>query len=236
MILHYLDGLSCEEIAARLRITNASVRRLLHYSRRKVRTEVETMQQTENAKPGPRRLMAFINGDMGGAKGATVFDYLQWRLAQSICLAVNKQAKSLSQIAEQVGAELAYVEDMVQGLTEMETLRSPKPKRYLANFIAFEAEDWKRLTALTRQPAGAVAERLAAAEARVRAAFEKTPLARSGWSWEEVKWPMYALVLCNVAFQRNMVPAHRPPWPLRPGGGGTGWAGTRSRTRGRSCG
>ena len=30
MILHYLEGLSCEEIADRLKITNASVRRLLH--------------------------------------------------------------------------------------------------------------------------------------------------------------------------------------------------------------
>ncbi len=164
MILHYLEGLSCEEIAVRLRITNASVRGLLHYSRRKVRTEVETMEHAENTKSGPRRLIHWIQGDIRGAKSPTVNFYLNWRLAQSICLCVNKQAKPAKQIAEQVGAEMMYVEEMAKHLLDLEVLQAPKAHHYLANFIAFDAADWRRLTVLTRQPAAAVAERLTAAE------------------------------------------------------------------------
>ncbi len=54
MILHYLEGLSCEEIARALGIRNASVRRILHYSRRKVRKEAEMAKQAETAKRGLR--------------------------------------------------------------------------------------------------------------------------------------------------------------------------------------
>ena len=230
MILHYLEGRDCEEIAGRVKITNASVRRILHYSRHKVRTEVQTMQHAETMKHGPRRLTTWINGSMGGVRGRpTVFDYLQWSLAQSICLSANKQTKSVPQIAEQVGAEAAYVEEMATRLGELEVLVSPKPGQYRANFIAFDVEDWKRLTALARQPAAAAAQRLAAAEPRLRAAFEKTSLAASGWSWEDVKWPMYALLLCNRGFQRALPPEHRPPWPERPDGGRY-WLGGHEET------
>ena len=166
-----------------------------------------------------------------------MFDYLQWRLAQSICLAVNKQAKSLTQMAEQVGAELAYVEDMAQRLTDMEVLRSPKPKQYLANFIAFEAEDWKRLTALTRQPTGDRGRATGGRERRGCGRPLRRLRSRSGWSREDVKWPMYTPWCCaTLPFNGTWCRRTGPPGRCGRAGGGTGWAGTRSRTRGRSCG
>ena len=219
LILHYIQGLSCEEIARSLGIVNASVRRILHYSRRKVRKEVEMAQQAETPKRGPRQLTVWINGDMSGTQGKrNLFDYVEWTLAQSICLTVNKVAKTIPQIAEQVEAHEWYVEQTVGRLVEMGLLDSPKPNHHLATFIAFDAEDWRRLDALTNEPAGAATQRLAAAEPALRNAFEKTPLAGSGWQWEEMKWPVYALLICNRGL-RHLPPAHRPAWPERPDGG-----------------
>jgi hypothetical protein len=89
----------------------------------------------------------------------------------------------------------------------------------LANFIAFDAEDWRRLMKLVPEPAGEAAKRLAASEPRLRKAFERTPLAKLGWAWEELIWPMYASIVCNMGASRAQPEAYRPPKPERPGGG-----------------
>jgi RNA polymerase sigma-70 factor (ECF subfamily) len=219
MILHYLEGLSCEEIARWLGIRNASVRRILHYSRRKVRKEAEMAQQAETAKRGPRELTVWIDGDMRGAKSPTMFDYILWTLAQSICLAVNKGAKTVPQIAGQVEAHEWYVQQMVGRLVEMSLLHSPKPDHYATTFIAFDADDWRQLDALVNEPAGAATQRLAAALPALRETFEKTPLAASGWRWESVIWPIYALLTCNRGFWRHLPTEYRPALPERPDGG-----------------
>ncbi len=219
MVLHYLHGLTCEEIARSLGIISSSVRRILHYSRRKVRKEVEMAQQAESPKRGPRQLTVWINGDMSGTWGKRgLFDYVEWTLAQSICLTVNKVAKTIPQIAEQVEAHEWYVEQTLGRLVEVGLLESPKPNHHLATFIAFDAEDWRRLDALTGQPAGAAAQRLAAAETTLRNAFEKTPLAGSGWRWDEMKWPVYGLLVCNKGL-RHLPQSYLPAWPERPDGG-----------------
>jgi len=156
---------------------------------------------------------------MSGTRGKrNLFDYVEWTLAQSICLTVNKVAKTIPQIAEQVEAHEWYVEQTVGRLVEMGLLDSPTPDRYLTTFIAFDAEDWRRLDALTNEPAGAATQRLAAAETALRKAFERTPLAESGWRWEEMKWPVYALLICNRGL-RHLPPAYQPAWPERPDGG-----------------
>lgn len=220
MILHYLEGRSCEEIARSLGISNAGVRRILHYSRRKARQEAEVAKQAEVVKRGPRKLVVWMTGDMSGTEGRrTLYDHTGLALAQTICLAVNKTAKTIPQIAEQVEAHESYVQQTVDGMVGMALLATPKPNHYLTTFIALDAEDGRRLISLAREPAAAAAQRLAAAEPRLREAYEKTPLATSGWGWQDVIWPTYALIIGNVGVTRNLPPAYRPVWPQRPDGG-----------------
>jgi len=218
MILHYLEGRSCEEIAADLGVSNAGVRLILHYSRRKVRKEAEAMAETEQARKGPRELSTWVDGYPGPGHG-NVFYHLNASLPHTICLAVNKQPKTVAQLAEQAEAHPRYVQEVVDDLLEMEVLTSPAKGRYAANFIAVEAEDWRRLMALVPEPAGEAAKRLAAAGPRLRKAFARTPLAKLGWTWEELLWPMYATIVCNMGASRVEPEAYRPPKPERPGGG-----------------
>jgi RNA polymerase sigma-70 factor (ECF subfamily) len=218
MILHYLEGRSCEEIAARLGVSNGSVRLILHHSRRKARKEADAMAEAARERKGPRELGVWVDGYPGPARG-NVFYHLNSSLPQTICLAVNKRPKTVPQLADEAEAHPRYVQEVVNDLLEMEVLTSPAKDQYLTNFIAFEAEDWRRLMKLVPEPAGASAKRLAAAEPRLRKAFECTPLAKLGWTWEDLIWPMYASVVCNMGGSRVMPEAYRPPKPERPGGG-----------------
>jgi RNA polymerase sigma-70 factor (ECF subfamily) len=218
MILHYLEGRSCEEIAAELGVSNGSVRLILHHSRRKARKEADEMAKTERAKKGPQELSTWVDGYSGPGRG-NVFYHLNTSLPQTICLAVNKRPKTVAQLAEETEAHPGYVQETVDDLLEMEVLTSPAKGQYLANFIAFDAEDWRRLMKLVPEPAGEGAKRLAAAEPRLRKAFGRTPLAKLGWTWDEMKWIMYAVLATNMGASRVEPESWRLPKPERPGGG-----------------
>jgi RNA polymerase sigma-70 factor (ECF subfamily) len=218
MVLHYLEGRSCEEIAGELGVATSSVRRILHNSRRKARKEAEAMGDTEQAKRGPRALKVWISGDTGSEPN-TVFDYLSPPLAQSVCLAVNKQARTVAEIAEQVEANEGYVQPVVDKLLWDEVLELPQRGRYRTNFIAFDADDWRRTRKLLREPAAEAAKQLAASESRLRTAYERAPLA-ADWDWERMKWPVYAVLVANMGRERNLPEGCRAPaWPHRPDGG-----------------
>ena len=218
MVLHYLEGFTCEEIAAKLGVSAGGVKRILHDSRRKVRKECEAMAEAEKERRGPRRLKVWIDGSVPPGRW-DVFDHLRPGLAQAVCLAVNKEARTAEEIAARVEAHVDYVREVVSDLVEMTALASPKRGKYLASFIAFDAEDWRRLMRLVPEPAAQVAERFAAAEGRLRAAFEKTPLAASGWEWSDVIWVMYAVIVANAGVSRCEGVGHLHPTPDRPGGG-----------------
>ena len=217
MILHYLEGRSCEEIAQRLRISAGSVKRILHYSRRKARKEAEAMAASQEGPGGPRRLIHWIDGCAGQSR-LNVFALLRPRLAQRVCLAVNKTAKTAQQISQEAQAHLRYVEETTSDLLEIEVLVSPKKGTYLANFIAFDGADWRRLMGLVRQPAAKVATELAESQDKLRAAFERTPLAASGWAWGDILWSFYGVLVALTGTLRNQPTSYRLPPPERPDG------------------
>ena len=217
MILRYLEGRSYQEIASHLHIPIGSVRRILHNSRRKVREECETMATAER-KPGPRKLVIWSQGSYEYRGDYNLWERFEESLVQTICLAANKRPKSIKEIAEEAAAHPDYVSQTVDSLTELEVLVSPQKGKYLANFLALDAQDWRRLVGPVKEPAGAAAKSLAAGEKRLRAAFEKTPLAASGWKWADVIWVVYGVLVTNFGACRALSPQHRPSWPTRPHG------------------
>ncbi len=200
MILHYLEGFTCEEIAARLGVSAGRVKRILYDSRRKARTEHRAMTDAERAK-GPRILKHWLSGGVPRGKW-DVSARLGSTLAQSVCLSVNKRPKSVKEIAAEVEAHERYVEDMVAELAELEVLVSPRKDRYLLSFIAFDAEDWRKLVTRVGEPGAEIAHRLAASQDALRAAYEKTRLSLA-WSWDDVVW----VVNCFLVAQRGIARA-----------------------------
>jgi RNA polymerase sigma-70 factor (ECF subfamily) len=217
MVLHYLEGYTCEEIARQVRLSAGGVKRILHDSRRKVRREVVEMAEAEKERRGPRGLIFWTSGDVPEGKW-DVYAHLGPALAQAVCLSVNKLAKTAEHIAREVDAHTGYVSDTLRSLAELEVTVSPRKDQHLLNFIALGAEDWRRLVARVRQPAAEVAHRLAAAEGRLRAAFEQAPAAAAGWTWEDLIWVVYCLFTADRGVSRAMPTPESWPPPLRPGG------------------
>ncbi len=215
MISHYLEGFTCEEIAGKLGVSVGRVKRILYDSRRKARTEHRAMTDAER-KTGPRTLAKWMSGHVPHGKWDAP-GRLNSALAHSICLSVNKRAKSVQQIAAEAEAHEAYVEDMVADLAELEVLVSPRKGRYLLSFIAFDAEDWRKLVARMREPAGEIAMRLADSQDTLRAAYEQTPLS-SGWSWDDVMWVVNCHIIANRGIARLLPASKTLSPPERPGG------------------
>jgi len=218
MILHYLEGFTCQEIAGKLGVSAGRVKRILYDSRRKARTECRAMTDAERRR-GPRALKHWLSG--GVPRGEwNVLARLGWALAQSVCLSVNKRPKSLKEIAAEVEAHERYVEDMVADLSQFEVLVSPRKGTYLLNFIAFDAEHWRKLAARMGQPAGELAHRLAQSQRTLRKAYDQTPLAAE-WSWEDVVWVVNCFLVAQRGIARflggGVLGAALAP-PARPGG------------------
>jgi hypothetical protein len=214
MILHYLEGRSCEEVATHLRTSVGNVRQILFNSRRKAREEIREMTLQETQKKGPRRLVKWIDG-LSGAGNANIL--LTPLLAQTICLDANKTAKTAAQIASEVDSNVEYVEETAEGLLQYEILESPKKGRYLTNFIAIDAADWRRLVGKIHEPAARVAKQLTQAGPTLRTAYERTPLAASGWSWDDITWTMFGFPV-TFGVSRNISESLSAPPPVRPGG------------------
>jgi RNA polymerase sigma-70 factor (ECF subfamily) len=215
MILHYLEGFTCEEIAGRLGVSAGRVKRILYDSRRKARTEHRAMRDAQRKK-GPRTLAKWMSGEVPHGEWDAP-GRIDSALGHSVCLSVNKRAKTVREIAAEVDAHEAYVGDKVAELAELEVLVSPRKGTYLLNFIAFDAEDWRKLAARMCEPAGEMAKRLAEAQGKLRQAYEQTPLA-ADWSWEEVVWVVNCQIIANRGIWRVSAPSKTLAPPERPGG------------------
>jgi len=220
--LHYLQGLSCAEVAQRLRTPEGTVKRVLHESRTRLRKEVGVMADRAVRSQGPRRMDYWVHGEGAG------YAPLRPLLAQAICLCVNKRPKTARQIAGEVDANIQYVHETADVLTECEILRVDAARRYQANFIALEAADWGRLADVIRSHASALADALRPHLRELRAAWLGAPVAKEGFGWPQGKWPLLALLVLNTGLERNAAVAPGAP-PLR-ASGYRFWLGGRERT------
>lgn len=216
LILHYLEGYECHEISERMGIPVGSVKRILFDSRTQIRKELGIMTITK-APGGPRRLIHWVYGSPGrdSRNALTKPDTL---LAETVCLCVNKEAKTAKQIASEIGAHQDYVADMAEDLLGEEILSSPRRGKYRTNFIAFDAADWKTLSASVPKAGPAVFERFERSVGLLRQAYTRTPLAAS-CPWEQAVWPVAAVLTLNIGLSRNGPKELRASQPPRPGGG-----------------
>lgn len=87
---------------------------------------------------------------------------------------------------------------------------------YRLDFIAFSAEDWRRIANELRRHADAAADLQQAAMPELEAAWNRTDFPAQGFPWEEQRWMVLAVLVGNTGLTRNSYP--EPPPPVHPGG------------------
>ena len=135
MILHYLDGLSIRETAAKLNIAESAVLWHLFDARGKIRKELETMTNENSRVYRPGRLFLSASGDVPqDPDTGKVNDSL---LRQNICLLCSKEGKTPDELAELTGIPKPYIEHDLEWLTERGFL-DPEGRRFQTSFIIMD--------------------------------------------------------------------------------------------------
>lgn len=135
IIAYYFENRKQADIAAELKIPLGTVKWHLFEAKKELKRGMDTMRKTSELKFNPIKFHSFgINGSVGTKSPQDLFCGL---LSQNICYCILRQAKTISEIADDLGVSPVYVESEAELLEEYGLLKKQKDK-YIINFIITE--------------------------------------------------------------------------------------------------
>lgn len=135
IIAYYYENRKQTDIADELGIPPGTVKWHLFEAKKELKRGMEKMRESNELKFNPVKFkMVGINGNAGNQP---MFDYLRSALSQNICYDVRNEAKSVEEIADDLGVSPVYIEGEAEHLEEFGLLRKVKDK-YIVNFLIEE--------------------------------------------------------------------------------------------------
>lgn len=135
VIAYYFENRKQEEIAAQLEIPLGTVKWHLFEAKKELKRGMDTMRKASELKFNP---ITFHSYGLNGASGTKSLDeFFRSTLSQNICYCVRNTAKTVHEIADDLGVSPVYVEPEAAFLEEYGFLQMQK-NRYIVNFIISE--------------------------------------------------------------------------------------------------
>lgn len=135
VIAYYYENRKQTDIADELGIPPGTVKWHLFEAKKELKRGMEKMRESNELKFNPVKFkMVGINGSTGNQP---MFDYLRSALSQNICYDVRNEAKSVAEIADDLGVSPVYIEGEAEHLEEFGLLKKIKDK-YIVNFLIEE--------------------------------------------------------------------------------------------------
>jgi len=136
VVMHYYDGLKQSDIAIVLGIPVNTVKWHLHDAKKELKMGMNSMRKTGVLSVNPIR---FTNSGHSGTPGklGETNDYLGRALAQNIIFAAYQKARTIHEIAEELGMPPALLEGEVRHLAEYDFLIETSSKKYQSNTIVW---------------------------------------------------------------------------------------------------
>ncbi len=135
VIAYYFENRKQSDIAKSLDIPIGTVKWHLFEAKKELKRGIDTMRKASELKFNPIKFHSFgINGSTGKKSPD---DFFRSSLAQNICYSVRNTAKTINEIADDLGVSPVYVETEVDYLEEYGFLQMQK-NRYILNFIISE--------------------------------------------------------------------------------------------------
>ena len=132
VIAYYFENRKQADIARKLGIPLGTVKWHLFEAKKELKRGMDTMRKTSELKFNP---IKFSDTGINGSSGTkAVTDYIRSSLAQNICYCVRDTAKSVNEIADDLGVSPVYVESEVETLEEQRLLLK-NGEKYIVNFI-----------------------------------------------------------------------------------------------------
>ena len=144
MIMYYLDSLSTAEIARLQGTSEVSVRQRLFSARKKIKSEVEEMNETYT-KPLALDKTEFVIWGNGNPAWGDPREVCTRLFSKHIVRLCNKKPRTATEIAEELNVPTAYVEEELEILKngmngEYGMLKYTDGGRYAINFILLEKD------------------------------------------------------------------------------------------------
>ncbi len=135
VIAYYFENRKQADIARELEIPLGTVKWHLFEAKKELKRGMDKMRQTSNLKFNP---IHFESVGMNGRSGTKSLDeFFRSALSQNICYCVRRTAKTVGEIADDLGVSPVYVETEVEFLEKYSFLLE-KNGRYIANFLISE--------------------------------------------------------------------------------------------------
>ncbi len=159
VIAYYFENRKQADIAKDLNIPLGTVKWHLFDAKKELKRGIDTMRKTSELKFNPIKFHTYgINGSIGTKN---LDEFFRSTLAQNICYCVRNEAKTINEIADDIGVSPVYVETEVNFLEEYGFLEEQRDK-YIVNFIISEptAELLTMQDAMYKKAAGLFANEL----------------------------------------------------------------------------
>ncbi|MBQ9944101.1 MAG: RNA polymerase sigma factor [Clostridia bacterium] len=135
VIAYYFENRKQADIAQELGIPLGTVKWHLFEAKKELKRGMDTMREASQLKFNPIKFHSYgINGSVGKK---SIDEFFRSTLAQNICYCVRNTAKTVNEIADDLGVSPVYVETEVEFLEEYGFLQAQKDK-YIVNFIITE--------------------------------------------------------------------------------------------------
>ena len=136
VIAYYFENRRQTEIAKALDIPLGTVKWHLFEAKKELKRGMDTMRNPGELKFNPIRFYSYgITGETGTR---SLEEFFRAALPQNICYCVRRHAKTINEIAAELGVSPVYVEGEAEFLEEYGFLLKQKGK-YIANFIMDES-------------------------------------------------------------------------------------------------
>lgn len=135
VIEYYFENRKQADIARELDIPLGTVKWHLFEAKKELKRGMDTMRKTSELKFNPIRFHSYgINGSVGTKSPD---EFFRSTLSQNICYCVRHTAKTVNEIADDLGVSPVYVETEIKFLEEYGFLQAQK-NQYIVNFIISE--------------------------------------------------------------------------------------------------
>ena len=135
VIAYYFENRKQADIARELDIPLGTVKWHLFEAKKELKRGMDTMRKASELKFNPIKFHSYgINGSIGTKSPD---EFFRSTLSQNICYCVRNTAKTINEIADDLGVSPVYVETEVEFLEEYGFLQAQKDK-YIINFIISE--------------------------------------------------------------------------------------------------
>lgn len=135
VVAFYFENRRQADIAKELGIPLGTVKWHLFEAKKELKRGMDTMRKTSELKFNPIKFHSYgINGSVGTKSPD---EFFRSTLSQNICYCVRNTAKTINEIADDLGVSPVYVETEVEFLEEYGFLLAEKDK-YIVNFIISE--------------------------------------------------------------------------------------------------